>query len=70
MELDRRLVQRSGGRRGDLWFVLDPEMDAYVEDPVWMAEVIAERRRLHRRLSERVPPFFFTGSRRRSRNGS
>lgn len=62
MELDRRLVERSGGQRGDLWFLLDEEVDAYLADPVAQAPTIAERREQHRRLNERIPPFFFNGS--------
>lgn len=62
MELDRRLVERSGGQRGDLWFIVDTELDGYVADPAEYQGVIAERREQHKRLSERVPPFFFTGS--------
>ncbi|MDH3679641.1 MAG: PEP-utilizing enzyme [Acidimicrobiia bacterium] len=62
MELDRRLVERSGGQRGDLWFVLDGEMDDYVADPGSFASVIEGRRAQRRRLAEREPPFFFSGS--------
>lgn len=66
-ELDRRLVERAraGGvaaaTKGDLWFVVDDELDAYVEDPISFAGTIAERRRVHAALSERIPPFFITG---------
>ncbi|MEL6980870.1 MAG: hypothetical protein AAFO29_00445, partial [Actinomycetota bacterium] len=59
MELDRRLVERSGGQRGDLWFLLDEEVDDYMADPAAKASTIAERRDQHRRLAERIPPFFF-----------
>ncbi len=59
MELDRRLVARSGGRRGDLWFLLDEEVDAYLDDPAAFGPIIAERRDQHDRLAERIPPFFF-----------
>lgn len=62
MELDRRLAARSGGRRGDLWLLLDDELDGYVADPGSYAELIAERREQHRLLDEREPPFFFSGS--------
>ncbi|MGI9616025.1 MAG: PEP-utilizing enzyme [Acidimicrobiales bacterium] len=61
MELDRRLVERSGGQRGDLWFLIEPEVDAYLADPASLGETIAERREQHRLLAERVPPFFFSG---------
>ncbi len=61
MELDRRLVERSGGERGDLWFLLDEEVDSYLDDPVAHRATIAERRAQHQRLAERIPPFFFDG---------
>jgi pyruvate,water dikinase len=60
-ELDRRLVERSGGKRGDLWFVVRGELDDYVSDPAGFAETIAERRRVHSELSRRIPPFVFEG---------
>ena len=60
-ELDRRLAERGGGERGDLWFLLDDELDDYVADPGSFGARIDERRRTHRLLSERVPPFFFSG---------
>jgi len=60
-ELDRRLVARSGGQRGDLWFMLKEELDDYVADPVSFLPTIAERRDLHDRLSERIPPFYVMG---------
>ncbi|MEM7322715.1 MAG: PEP-utilizing enzyme, partial [Actinomycetota bacterium] len=62
MELDRRLVERSGGQRGDLWFIVSSELDDYVADPGRFQGIIAERREQHQRISERVPPFFFSGS--------
>jgi len=62
MELDRRLAERSGGQRGDLWFLLDEEVDGYLADPAGTAEVIAERRAQHQRLAERIPPFFFNAT--------
>ena len=58
-ELDRRLVERSGGERGDLWYLIADELDRYVADPASFAETIAERRELHDRLAERIPPFYF-----------
>ena len=60
-ELDRRLVARSGGRRGDLWFLLKEELDDYVLDPASFGATIDERRELHDRLSERIPPFYVQG---------
>ncbi len=60
-ELDRRLVERGGGQRGDLWYLIADELDGYVADPASFADVIAERRDLHDRLAERIPPFYFEG---------
>lgn len=60
-ELDRRLVVRSGGERGDLWFLVNEEVDGYVADPASFADVIAERRRMHEELARRIPPFTFEG---------
>lgn len=62
MELDRRLVKRSDGTPRDLWFLVESEIAAYMEDPGSLADVINERREQHARLAERVPPFFFSGS--------
>lgn len=61
-ELDRRLIERSNGIRGDLWFLVNDEVDAYVADPASFAEIIAERRRMHAELDARVPPFAFSGT--------
>ncbi len=60
MELDRRLAERSSGSRGDLWFLVDGELDQYLSDPSSLADTIARRRELHGRLAERIPPFFFS----------
>ncbi len=60
-ELDRRLNARRGGQPGDLWFIVEEELDAYLTDPASMDGVIAERRAMHARLDERIPPFTFTG---------
>ncbi len=60
-ELDRRLAERRGGDAGDLWFLVEDELDAYVADPASMSDRIAERRAQHRLLAERIPPFVFTG---------
>ncbi len=60
-ELDRRLVERSGGQRGDLWFLLDEEIDAYLDAPARLLPTIADRRAVHAELARRIPPFFFEG---------
>ena len=41
--------------------MLKEELDDYVADPVSFLPTIAERRDLHDRLSERIPPFYVTG---------
>ncbi len=58
-ELDRRLAERSGGQRGDLWFLVASELDDYLADPAGFQATIEERRRLHAELAKRVPPFVF-----------
>ena len=60
-ELARRLAERSGGERGDLWLLLEDELDDYLADPVAMAPLVAERRQHLALLAEREPPFFFSG---------
>ncbi len=60
-ELDRRLVERSGGERGDLWYLVADELDDYAADPAAFANIIGERREMHDRLAERIPPFYFEG---------
>jgi pyruvate,water dikinase len=60
-ELDRRLIEVSGGQPGDLWFLVADEVPAYVADPASFSGIIAERRRVHDLLAEREPPFVFTG---------
>lgn len=60
-ELDRRLVERSGGQRGDLWFLLEAEIDGYVADPASCADIIGQRRATHAELQRRIPPFSFEG---------
>lgn len=62
MEIDRRAREQSGGQRGDLWFVVESEVDDYLAAPSGFAETIAERRAMHAELARRVPPFFFEGT--------
>ncbi len=61
MEIDRRAREKGGGQRGDLWFVVESEIDGYLADPPSFAEAIAERRAMHAELARRIPPFFFEG---------
>ena len=60
MELDRRLAERGGGAKGDMWFLVNDELDAYVANPASFRQTIDERRATHARLKERIPPFFFS----------
>jgi phosphohistidine swiveling domain-containing protein len=60
-ELDRRMIERSGGERGDLWYLVAEELDGYIADPGSYAATIGQRRELHDRLAERIPPFYFEG---------
>ena len=60
-ELDRRLAARSGGAPGDLWFLVEEELDGYVDDPASFATQIAERLQLLVELQRRIPPFYFEG---------
>ncbi|MEM7340531.1 MAG: PEP-utilizing enzyme [Actinomycetota bacterium] len=62
MELDHRLAERAGGTRGDLWYLLDEEVDGYLDDPAGHRALIEDRRAQHARLSERIPPFFFAAA--------
>lgn len=61
-ELDRRVNERSGGSKNDLWFVTIDEVDDYVENPVSYRAVITERRRMRDLLSSREPPFIIDGT--------
>ena len=61
-ELGRRCAARAGSEHpDDMWFVTVDEIDAYVAEPAAVSGVIARRRAMHAVLSEREPPFVFTG---------
>ena len=60
-ELDRRQVARGAGEPGDLWFLLDEELDTYLDDPGSLRAAIADRRAVIAELERRIPPFFFEG---------
>ncbi len=60
-ELDRRVVERSGGTKGDMWFVTIAELDDYLANPTSFAATIRERTEMHKLLGSREPPFFFVG---------
>ncbi len=44
-----------------MWFLVDTELDDYIASPASFAAIIADRRRVHAALSERIPPFFLAG---------
>lgn len=54
-------MAKSGGESGDLWYLIEEELDDYVADPASFRDTIAERRRVHGELSRRIPPFYFEG---------
>ena len=56
-ELDRRVNERSGGSKNDLWFVTIDEVDDYVLNPESYRSAITERRRMRDLMSSREPPF-------------
>ncbi len=60
-ELDRRINERSGGTKNDLWFVTIDEVDSYIDDPASFRTVVNERRRMRELLSTREPPFIIDG---------
>ncbi|NNE72664.1 MAG: phosphoenolpyruvate-utilizing protein, partial [Acidimicrobiales bacterium] len=61
-ELADRLAAEHGIDPGDIWFVLQSEIEDYVAEPGAFASTIAERRAMRDHLSELVPPFVFVGS--------
>lgn len=66
-----RLMSRELGRRGvlrapdgqidDMWFLLNDELDDWIDSPAPFAERIASRRATRDELAKRVPPFVFEG---------
>lgn len=61
-ELGRRVAERSPGSRvEDMWFLLNDELEAWIDNPAAFADVIASRRATRDRLAKRVPPFVFEG---------
>jgi rifampicin phosphotransferase len=56
-ELDRRVNERSGGAKNDLWFVTVAELDDYLAEPTRFAADIADRRHMRALLSALEPPF-------------
>ena len=61
-ELDRRVNERTGGSKNDLWFVTIDEVDDYVLNPESYRSVITERRRMRDLMASREPPFIIDGN--------
>ena len=64
--ITRELANRTAKERGnaeliDLWFVLESELDEFIENPSAFDEKITERKRVRGELSNRIPPFIFEG---------
>ena len=55
------LARRHGFGRDDLFFLVEPELEAALADPSAFAATIEERRAQRASLQERVPPFWFEG---------
>lgn len=65
--LSRRLAERAAARTEaghweDMWFCLNTELEEYLANPAWFAQIIASRRATRAALAERIPPFVFQGS--------
>jgi pyruvate,water dikinase len=61
-ELARRTAERHGiGDWQGAYMLTWSEFPAYRQDPRAYAELIAERRRTHQMLADRIPPFLFEG---------
>jgi rifampicin phosphotransferase len=62
LELDARvLAKHAAGAPKDIWFVVEPELDEYLEHPERFVDRIAERRAMRELLSSREPPFIVNG---------
>jgi pyruvate,water dikinase len=61
-ELARRIAERHGISDWQGAYMLTwPEFPAYRENPRAYTELIAERKRTHQMLADRIPPFLFEG---------
>ena len=64
--ITRELANRTAKERGnaeliDLWFVLESELDEFIDNPSTFDGKITERKRVRGELSNRIPPFIFEG---------
>lgn len=62
LELGRRVADRSDAAADDIWYVVDDELEVFIDNPAPLATVIAERRAARAELAKRVPPFSFVGA--------
>ncbi len=66
IELGQRVAARGAAAGGtteadDIWYVVGDELEAFIDDPLPFAPVIAERRAARDELAKRIPPFTFFG---------
>ena len=58
---NRTAEQRENAELIDLWFILENELDDFIDNPSAFDEKISERKRVRGELSSRMPPFIFEG---------
>ena len=58
---NRTAEQRKNAELIDLWFILENELDEFIDNPSAYDEKISERKRVRGELSNRIPPFIFEG---------
>ena len=58
---NRTAEQRDNAELIDLWFILESELDEFIDNPSAFNEKISERKLVREKLSNRVPPFIFQG---------
>ena len=58
---NRTAEQRNNAELIDLWFILENELDEFIDNPSAFDEKIRERKRVRGELSNRIPPFIFEG---------
>ena len=56
---NRTAEQRDNAELIDLWFILESELDEFIENPPAFNKKISERKRVREELSNRIPPFIF-----------
>ncbi|HJM97247.1 MAG: PEP-utilizing enzyme [Acidimicrobiales bacterium] len=58
----RTAAQSEKGELIDLWFVLETELDEYINNPDAFEKRISDRKNVRNELSKRIPPFIFQGN--------